>query len=250
MEISIVAYIALALLYLFSSSKLQRLSMVIAVIISSCFAFWYWEIDNLAMAIYSLLGIVSVFFYWIACDDVDNKTGKPKQRITAALLALALGALGIHRFYLGRKATGLMYLLFSWTFIPSVLGLIESIILFCMKDDNFDQRYNGENSGGKVFVKKPTIKTKAKRSKVDASENAEDINFYADSHYVAEREGDNLRYSNIDLCGYRADAKGTLEDFVITVHKNGCTYTFKAKDGDICSCRSSNMRSTKRYEVE
>ena len=39
-------------------------------------------------------------------------------RTTAGLLALLLGGVGMHRFYLGKPFSGVFYLLFCWTFIP------------------------------------------------------------------------------------------------------------------------------------
>ena len=38
-----------------------------------------------------------------------------KSRTTAAVLAILLGTLGIHKFYLGQKIKGVLYLLFSMT---------------------------------------------------------------------------------------------------------------------------------------
>ena len=64
-----------------------------------------------------------------------------KSKLVAALLALFLGSLGIHKFYLGRIGLGILYLLFCWTFIPSLLGIIDGILLLTMSDENFNQRY-------------------------------------------------------------------------------------------------------------
>ena len=43
-------------------------------------------------------------------------------------MALLFGSLGIHKFCAGRVWMGIFYLLFSWTFIPAVLGVIEGIM--------------------------------------------------------------------------------------------------------------------------
>ena len=47
-----------------------------------------------------------------------------KSKTTAALLALFLGGLGIHRFYLDESSKGILYLVFCWTFIPSMIAVI------------------------------------------------------------------------------------------------------------------------------
>jgi TM2 domain-containing membrane protein YozV len=65
-----------------------------------------------------------------------------KDKTTAGLLALFLGGLGIHKFYLGRGGQGIVYLLFAWTFIPAIIGFIEAIILFTMNEQEFHLKYN------------------------------------------------------------------------------------------------------------
>jgi TM2 domain-containing membrane protein YozV/ribosomal protein L40E len=64
-----------------------------------------------------------------------------KSKLVAALLALFLGGFGVHKFYLGRTGWGVAYLLFCWTFIPTVVGFIEGILLLVMSDSEFSQKY-------------------------------------------------------------------------------------------------------------
>lgn len=52
-----------------------------------------------------------------------------KNTTTAVLLALFLGGLGAHRFYLGYALSGLLYVLFVWTFIPSIVALFEAFTM-------------------------------------------------------------------------------------------------------------------------
>lgn len=68
-----------------------------------------------------------------------------KDKNVAAILALFMGAIGVHKFYLGRIGAGILYLVFSLTFIPAVLGLIDFFVLALMDDDEFNRRYNGSN---------------------------------------------------------------------------------------------------------
>jgi TM2 domain-containing membrane protein YozV len=51
-----------------------------------------------------------------------------KSRITAALLAIFLGGFGIHKFYIGKNGQGIIYLLFFWTFVPTIIAFIEGIL--------------------------------------------------------------------------------------------------------------------------
>ncbi len=73
-----------------------------------------------------------------------------KNKIVAALLAFFLGALGIHKFYLGYNTAGIIMLLvtlFSWVllFVPlliiSVIAFIEFIIYLVTSDEEFEQKY-------------------------------------------------------------------------------------------------------------
>ncbi|MEA2500143.1 MAG: hypothetical protein QOD01_254 [Actinomycetota bacterium] len=64
-----------------------------------------------------------------------------KDRTTAGILAILLGGLGVHKFYLGQTLMGFIYLLFCWTFIPELVALIEGIIFLTLPDDEFQSRY-------------------------------------------------------------------------------------------------------------
>ena len=56
--------------------------------------------------------------------------GQAKKSVTTAvLLALFLGGLGIHKFYLGQPGLGVLYILFCWTYIPSIIALIECFFM-------------------------------------------------------------------------------------------------------------------------
>lgn len=65
-----------------------------------------------------------------------------RSKSTAAVLALLLGGLGVHRFYLGQNLWGIIYLLFSWTFIPAIVAFFEFFVLLFMSEDSFNQKYN------------------------------------------------------------------------------------------------------------
>lgn len=65
-----------------------------------------------------------------------------KSKIVAGLLAIFLGGLGIHKFYLGKIGQGIVYLLFCWTLIPEVIGFIEGIVYLCSNDENFQLKHH------------------------------------------------------------------------------------------------------------
>jgi TM2 domain-containing membrane protein YozV len=72
---------------------------------------------------------------------IGASTASGKNRVAAALFAILLGGLGIHKFYLGQVGQGILYLLFCWTFIPAIIGFIEGIIYLTMSDSAFEQKY-------------------------------------------------------------------------------------------------------------
>jgi len=71
-----------------------------------------------------------------------GRSGDRKSKTTAALLALLVGGLGAHHFYLNNVALGIVYLVFCFTFIPALIALIEAIVFLTMSDDAFDDKYN------------------------------------------------------------------------------------------------------------
>ena len=44
---------------------------------------------------------------------------------TALILTAVLGGVGAHRFYLREWGWGIAYVLFFWTYIPSIISIIE-----------------------------------------------------------------------------------------------------------------------------
>lgn len=63
-----------------------------------------------------------------------------KNRGIAILLALLLGGIGAHKFYMGHIKRGLLYFLFCWTFIPLILSLVEVVRMVIEGDRNFQSR--------------------------------------------------------------------------------------------------------------
>lgn len=70
-----------------------------------------------------------------------------KGRVTAALLAIFLGAIGAHEFYLGHNTSGLIRLgigivgLVIHVPAASIIGLIEGIIYLTKSDEEFQRVY-------------------------------------------------------------------------------------------------------------
>lgn len=65
-----------------------------------------------------------------------------KDKTVAVLLAFFLGGFGAHKFYLGNNLAGVLYLLFSLTFIPSVIAFFDFLGLLLMSEQAFQVQYN------------------------------------------------------------------------------------------------------------
>ena len=70
-----------------------------------------------------------------------------RSRGVAALLAIFLGALGIHYFYLGKNTAGIVFLIIAilscgvLAAITSVLALVQGIIMLTLTQEQFEQKY-------------------------------------------------------------------------------------------------------------
>ena len=89
-----------------------------------------------------------------AVGGAGAATPGSKSKVTAGLLAIFLGGLGIHKFYLGYTGPGLVYLLsntFGWivtiwllgvpNFALGFIALSEGIIYLTKSDEEFEQTY-------------------------------------------------------------------------------------------------------------
>ncbi len=57
-------------------------------------------------------------------------------KVIYILLAFFLGFVGIHKFYAGRPLKGLFYVLFCWTGIPWLIGIIEAVLAVFKSTDS------------------------------------------------------------------------------------------------------------------
>ncbi|WGQ36686.1 TM2 domain-containing protein [Alcaligenes faecalis] len=76
---------------------------------------------------------------WISTSKKDELTKPNSHRKIAIVLAIFLGWLGVHRFYLGQIGMGLLFLvLFAiWSPLAYFLALIDALRYAFMGDDEF-----------------------------------------------------------------------------------------------------------------
>jgi TM2 domain-containing membrane protein YozV len=83
--------------------------------------------------------------------SVETSTAAPEsKRILAAVLAIVLPGLGVHKFILGMTTPGIIYLgtlFFCAGFggLTSLMSLIEGIIYLTKSDEEFVKLYQSDN---------------------------------------------------------------------------------------------------------
>ena len=63
------------------------------------------------------------------------------KKVTAGILAILLGGLGVHKFYLGYTTPGIIQLLLGCCGVGGIIGLIEGIMYLTKSDEEFDNTY-------------------------------------------------------------------------------------------------------------
>jgi TM2 domain-containing membrane protein YozV len=65
-----------------------------------------------------------------------------KKKSVAIFLALFVGGIGVHHFYLGNKGRGIIYMLLSWTLMPLIASFVDALVLMTLTPDQFHSFYN------------------------------------------------------------------------------------------------------------
>lgn len=68
-----------------------------------------------------------------------------KEKLIMSALAVFGGAIGAHKFYQGKTKWGILYLLFWWTAIPGIVGIVEGVRYLFMPMDRFYTEYYHRN---------------------------------------------------------------------------------------------------------
>ena len=82
-----------------------------------------------------------------ALDSVFNNGPSGKSRGIAGLLALLMGALGLHYFYIGKTNAGILFLLVSLLScgvlgtVTWVISVIQAVLFFTSTQQEFEQRW-------------------------------------------------------------------------------------------------------------
>lgn len=77
-----------------------------------------------------------------AIEAANKELPGGHNRMVACILALTLGWAGAHKFYLGDRVLGWIYVIWCWTLVPSLLSIYEAVVLWHMSLVTFNMTYN------------------------------------------------------------------------------------------------------------
>ena len=161
-----------------------------------------------------------------------------KDKTLAGLLALILGSLGIHRFYLGQYKLGILYIILLFTGVSAILGLIDAVMFLTMNQEDFDDKYNTRGASYERSTRRRTSPKERRNQK-----SRPDLRKHPQAPRrkpVATRKKNPFKLSGIQK--YKDyDFEGAIDDFKkalavdsrdIAVHFNlACAYSITEQAG-------------------
>ncbi|MBQ3691700.1 MAG: FTR1 family protein [Clostridia bacterium] len=85
---------------------------------------------------------------------------KEKNKTEAGVLSIVFGGLGVQKFYLSRYGQGLVRLALCWTFIPTLLGIVEGIHYLTQTKEQFEEELKPKAKKVKKKDSDKTVKAK------------------------------------------------------------------------------------------
>lgn len=90
------------------------------------------------------------------CGTINRQAARPdtgKDRLLTGLLAIFLGTLGIHYFYIGKNTAGVICILLCLCTcgIWSVITFIQGIVILTLSDDEFDDKFVNNDKKFPIF---------------------------------------------------------------------------------------------------
>lgn len=64
---------------------------------------------------------------------------KRNNKNEAGILAVLFGGVGMHKFYTGKYGQGILYIIFCWSFVPAILGVMEGIHYLTETQEQFEE---------------------------------------------------------------------------------------------------------------
>lgn len=225
-------------LYFFLKKPGKKISMFIGVVYFSFMACVAFSEDLfLKTIIYSCMGLICVLLIYLV--EKGTQSSKNRSKKITGILACCFGGLGAHKFYTGKTAVGSIYLVFLWTGIPIIVGLVEGGILLneSKKEDELNEINNN-----KTEIKMQQYN----QSPAETSLSTIDTPPIHGQETVSQKSIKSERISlPIGICTISGDE----EYFEISIISNGKQYKFNVEGDSITEYWKSGMVENKRYGV-
>ena len=92
---------------------------------------------------YSYLILIGIILLIVIAVLLTRSGNEHRSKSLAEFVSLFFGSFGLQKFYLGQTNKGILSILFCWTFIPLLIGIIDFVELALMSKENFAIKYNG-----------------------------------------------------------------------------------------------------------
>lgn len=166
-----------------------------------------------------------------------------KNKNVAGALAITLGIFGVHRFYLGQRKLGFLYIAifafgvvhfanvhYWWDapplfMIPMLIGFIDSVLFFAMPKLEFDEKFNAVRSKRDFRKERPPFRRERNRGKYPVK--------YPNPYKVSGLE----KYRDYDY-------DGAIEDFQEALRVN---YEDPALHFNLACCYSINEQADEAF---
>jgi TM2 domain-containing membrane protein YozV len=94
------------------------------------------------------MGFFLPFTFIINFKNTGMESTEENKKVVAGILAILLGALGIHKFYLGYSKEGIIQLILGLLCgVGGIIGIIEGILYLTKSDEEFYQTYQVGKKG-------------------------------------------------------------------------------------------------------
>lgn len=67
---------------------------------------------------------------------------RSRSRLLAGILAIIFGWIGVQFFYLNKIGLGIVCVIFCYTGIPALIGVIHGVLILKMSDADFEEKYH------------------------------------------------------------------------------------------------------------
>jgi len=88
----------------------------------------------------------------VICPRCGVRQQAELSKAALLLFTFFLGGIGGHKFYIGKYWQGVLYFVFFWTGIPSLIALVEFIVYACTSTEKLQEKYKPGGSTAIILI--------------------------------------------------------------------------------------------------